>query len=174
MGTDDGFGRQCPVLILSHKNSEKWFPLFKQWLISEDIHIAIVAPQTTLLAISTPATTGTNTPASKTSTTQAVVLAQDPIFKKADAKVQYWLSISINEDDQEWITDQPTAKAKWDALKSKYKEKLQITGRQYLQDIVSYKMEAGVTIDEAWTYLSKLSRKVAAIQKDMAGLAKPE
>ena len=174
MSTDDGFGRRRPVPMLSRENSEKWFPLFEQWLIGEDIHIAIIGPQIALPAASTPATTGTNTPASETSTTQAATSSQDLTFKKADAKVQYWLSICISEDDQEWVTDQPTAKAKWDTLKSKYEEKLQTTGRQYLQDFISYKMEVGVTIDEAWTHLSKLGRKVAATQKDMAGLAKPE
>ncbi len=35
-------------------------------------------------------------------------------------------------------------------------------------------MPAGVSIDEVWTHLSKLGRKIASTQPDMAGLSKPE
>jgi len=70
--------------------------------------------------------------------------------------------------------DKNSAKNVWDALKSKYKKKLQMMGRQYLTEFVGYKMPVDVSIEEAWTHLSKLGRKIAATQPDMTGLSKPE
>jgi len=37
----------------------------------------------------------------------------------------------------------------WDVLKSKYKEKLQMTERQYLTEFVRYKMSENMFIEEA-------------------------
>ena len=94
--------------------------------------------------------------------------------QKTDIKILYWLTICINTDDQEYLMNKISTKNVWDVLKFKYKEKLQTTERQYLMKFVKYRMSKNMFIKEAWTYLSKLSRKIAATQSDMIRLFKSE
>ncbi len=47
-----------------------------------------------------------------------------------------------------------------------------MTERQYLMKFVEYKMLKNIFIKEAWIYLSKLSRKIAATQFDITELFK--
>jgi len=49
-----------------------------------------------------------------------------------------------------------------------------MTERQYLTEFVEYRMLKNVFIKEAWTYLSKFSKKIAATQSDMTELFKSE
>ncbi len=67
-----------------------------------------------------------------------------------------------------------SAKEVWDALSSKYKEKLQITERQYLINFINYKMLTNIFIEKTWTHLVKLARKIVATQKDISNLFKSE
>ena len=67
-----------------------------------------------------------------------------------------------------------SAKEVWDALSSKYKEKLQITERQYLMNFIDYKMSTDTFIEKAWTHLVKLAWKIVATQKDISNLFKSE
>ena len=69
--------------------------------------------------------------------------------QRANGKAQYWLIMCIDDDDQEYLTDKITAREVWDALKSKYQEKLQTTRRQYLMKYITYKMLTNIFIDEA-------------------------
>ncbi len=161
MNFDDSFAKRRPVPILTRENCDQWFPLMKKWLIGEDLWSVIEGKA------------GSDTPSSITSITsgiQSLGLGN----QKVDAKAHYWLTICITIDDQEHIADKTSAKEVWDALSSKHKEKLQTTGRQYLADFIGYKMPADISIEKAWTHLAKLARKIAATQKDMSGLSKPE
>ncbi len=133
----------------------------KKWLIGEDLWSVIEGKL------------GSNTLSSIISITseiQSLGLGN----QKIDAKAHYWLTICIIIDDQEYIADKMSAKEVWDALSSKYKEKLQTTERQYLADFIGYKMSADTSIEKAWTHLAKLARKIVATQKDISGLFKPE
>ena len=67
-----------------------------------------------------------------------------------------------------------SAKKIWDALSYKYKEKLQITERQYLMNFINYRMLMNISIKKTWTYLVKLTWKIVAIQNDMSDLFKSE
>ncbi len=67
-----------------------------------------------------------------------------------------------------------SAKNVWNALKFKYKKKLQMTEKQYLMKFVEYRMSKNVFIKEAWIYLSKFDKKIVATQSDMTELFKSE
>ncbi len=54
----------------------------------------------------------------------------------------------------------------------KYKEKLQITERQYLMNFINYRMSTNIFIKKTWTHLVKLTWKIITIQKDMSNLFK--
>ncbi len=62
----------------------------------------------------------------------------------------------------------------WDTLNYKYKEKLQITERQYLMNFIDYKMSMNISIEKTWTHLVKLTWKIVATQNDMSNLFKSE
>ncbi len=94
--------------------------------------------------------------------------------QKIDVKAHYWLIICIIIDDQEHIADKTSAKEIWDALSYKYKEKLQITERQYLMNFINYRMSMNIFIEKTWTHLVKLTWKIVATQNDMSNLFKSE
>lgn len=158
MNFDDSFAKRRPVPVLTRENCDQWFTLMKRWLIGEDLWLVIEI-------------SAVNTPAS-----DSFFSLSNLGFKsqKTNAKALYWLTICISADDQEYLTDKVNTKNAWDVLKSKYKKKLQTTGRQYLAEFIGYKMPVGVFIDETWTHLSRLGRKIAATKSDMAGLSKLE
>jgi len=55
----------------------------------------------------------------------------------------------MNADDQEYLMNKISTKNVCDALKFKYKEKLQMIRRQYLTEFVEYRMSENVFIKEA-------------------------
>ena len=158
MNFDDSFAKRRPVPLLTRENCDQWFTLMKRWLIGKDLWFVIGSTNAS----------SANTPNSASSFSAGFG------NQKADSKALYWLTICTSADDQEHTADHSSAKEVWDALQSKYKEKLQTTGRQYLAEFIGYKMPVNTSIDEAWTHLSKLGRKIAATQPDMNGLSKPE
>ncbi len=92
--------------------------------------------------------------------------------QKIDMKAHYWLIIYIIIDDQEHTADKMSAKEVWNALSYKYKEKLQITERQYLMNFIDYRMLTNIFIEKTWTHLVKLTWKIVTTQKDMSNLFK--
>ncbi len=94
--------------------------------------------------------------------------------QKIDVKAHYWLIICIIIDDQEHTADKTSAKEIWDALSYKYKEKLQITEKQYLMNFIDYRISTNIFIEKTWTHLVKLTWKIVATQKDISNLFKSE
>lgn len=160
----DTISKRRPVFVLSRENYEKWFSLMSEWLIGEDLFDVV---QYGL------GNTTAGTPESDNSQTRTFGgLGSATTSPKANAKAKYWIQICINEDDQGLIHNK-TAKEMWDTLKSKYAVILQTAGRHHLQDYVNYKMGPGARIDEAWTYLTVMGRKLAAARPDLSGLCTP-
>ena len=60
--------------------------------------------------------------------------------QRKNIKILYWLTICISADNQEYISDKIDVKSAWDALKFKYKKKLQTINKQYLQKFIDYKI----------------------------------
>ncbi len=54
----------------------------------------------------------------------------------------------MNADDQEYLMNKISVKNVWNALKFKYKKKLQTIERQYLTEFVRYKMSENMFIKE--------------------------
>ena len=158
--------RACDTL--TRQNSEKWFKLMKQWLIGEGVW-AVVDPEF-IPKITTGITTGS------LDSTWGIGLGfgEKDTGPKLDARAQYQLIACIDDDDQELVAELETSREIWKALVNKYKEKLQTTGRQYLQELMNYKKSPDMTIEATYTDITKKSRKVASLQPDMAGLANPK
>ena len=68
--------------------------------------------------------------------------------QRENIKTLYWLMICISADNQEYISDKTDAKSAWDALKFKYKKKLQTMSRQYLQKFIGYKMISDMLVNK--------------------------
>ncbi len=161
MNFDDFFVKRRPVLILTRENCDQWFSLMKRWLIEKDLWFVIEDK-------------------SDSDTLDSVISIISEIqsldfeSQKIDVKAHYWLIICIIIDDQEHIADKTSAKEIWNALSYKYKEKLQITERQYLMNFIDYRMSTNIFIEKTWTHLVKLAQKIVATQKDMSDLFKSE
>ncbi len=161
MNFDDFFVKRRSVLILTCKNCDQWFSLMKRWLIEKDLWFVIEDKSDSNIFDSV---------ISIISEIQSL----DFESQKIDAKAHYWLIICIIIDDQEHTADKTSAKEIWDALSYKYKEKLQITERQYLMNFIDYRMSTNIFIEKTWTHLAKLTRKIVTTQKDMSDLFKSE
>jgi len=60
-----------------------------------------------------------------------------------------------------------TAEEKWNSLFKKYTEALPTSGRQFLQELITYKMAPDTTIQEAWGKLQSLKDKVIMTNPDL-------
>ncbi len=155
MNFDDFFVKRRSVFILTRENCDQWFPLIKRWLIEKDLWFVIE-----------------DKPDSNTFGSVIDIISEiqslDFESQKIDMKAHYWLIICIIIDDQEHTADKTSAKEVWNALSYKYKEKLQITERQYLTNFINYRMSTNISIEKAWTHLVKLTRKIVTTCWDRA------
>ena len=141
--------------MLTQENSDKWFTFMQDYLTSKDLWFVIES-------------FGPNTPDSGNSNGLGFG------SQRANGKAQYWLTMCVDDDDQEYLTDKATAREVWEALKSKYQEKLQVTRRQYLVEYVAYKMPANTSINEAWTHLGKIGKKMSTTKPKLKFLCDPK
>ena len=158
MNFDNSFAKRWSVSLLTCKNCNQWFTLMKRWLIDKDLWFVI----------------GFINVSSANTSNSASSFSAGFENQKANSKTLYWLIICTSADDQEHTADHSSVKKVWNALQFKYKKKLQTTGRQYLAEFISYKMLVNTFINEAWTHLSKLDRKIAVTQSDINSLSKSE
>ncbi|KAH0252017.1 hypothetical protein KCU91_g19053, partial [Aureobasidium melanogenum] len=138
--------RGKPVATLTRENHEKWFAYMRKWLISKDCWRPIEAPDS----------------------------KHELAFAKIDATAQYWITQCISEDDQDRFIDVPTAEALWNALQAKYNRTLPSQRRQLIHAYTNFQMTPGQTISDAWGQLQQLGKKIAASDKSMVSLTKPE
>ncbi len=161
MNFDDFFVKWWSIFILTCKNCDQWFSLMKRWLIEEDLWF-IIEDKSDLNTLD--------------SIINIISEIQSFNFEsqKINVKAHYWLIICIIIDDQEYTADKMSAKEIWDTLSYKYKEKLQITEKQYLMNFIDYRMSTNIFIEKTWTHLIKLTWKIVATQNDMNNLFKSE
>ena len=142
-----------PVDTLTRENQQQWFRIMKNWLFGEGLWDCC-DPQYDDIGFSSTATYKPDpTP------------TQDR--PKLNAKALYWLNICLGEDDQEITTDCTTARDVWKILVKKYQETLKTTGRQQEVNYINYKKPAETSIEEAWTELSKMARKITSARPDV-------
>lgn len=138
--------RKRSVLILTRENHEKWFYLIKQFLISEELwHIVDLV----------------------LSTISIIDFNEVSMTLKSNAKTQYWISISIEEDDQKHIMRLETTKKIYSFLLNKYKKKLQIIERQFMMNLINYRKSFDKIIEKIWTEIFRLARKVCATRSKL-------
>ncbi len=159
MNFNNFFVKWWSVLILTHKNCDQWFSLMKRWFIEKDLWF-IIKDKSDLNIL--------NNIISIINEIQSFNFES----QKINVKAHYWLIICIIIDDQEHTADKISAKEIWDALNYKYKEKLQITEKQYLTNFIDYRMLINIFIEKTWTHLIKLTWKIVATQKDISNLFK--
>ena len=133
------FGRRRPVPTLTRENHETWFRMMEFHLKGEGIWSVIKESDSTADS-----------------------------WERNDAKAQYAIEICIGEMDRRSTQKIDTARERWNALKKQYTENLPSQGRRYLQEYISFRMEDGQSIQDAWTILLTLSQKVASTQPTMA------
>ncbi len=80
--------------------------------------------------------------------------------EKLNFKAILQIILCLDENDEKDVTHMTTVFAVWLYLKNKYKEKLQTTEHQHLINYVTYKKPADLSIEDAFTYLKKLNRKI--------------
>ena len=127
------FGRRRPVPTLTRENHETWFRMMEFHLKGEGIWSVIKESDSTADS-----------------------------WERNDAKAQYAIEICIGEMDRRSTQKIDTARERWNALKKQYTENLPSQGRRYLQEYISFRMEDGQSIQDAWTILLTLSQKVAS------------
>jgi hypothetical protein len=69
--------------------------------------------------------------------------------------------------DKERIKECVTAKDRWNKLKKRYQGKRPALGRQYLDDLVNYRMPEDGNIQDAWVEVQRLTRHVKAANPEM-------
>lgn len=74
----------------------------------------------------------------------------------------------------EVIADTEKAQDVWSKLEKKYKKNLKVTARAYQQAYTSYQMEEDTLVEEAWTKLSKLGRRIVAIDGTLKAQYEPK
>ena len=136
---DDFLAKKRPVPVLRQDNYERWFKLLERYFKGEGLWPAIVgAPMTDVEGL-----------------------------EKADAKAQYYIDICVDDMDRERIEGCKSAKDMWNTLLKRYNEKRPSVGRQYLQELVNYRMPEDGTVQDAWTEVQRLTRHVKAINPGM-------
>lgn len=79
---------------------------------------------------------------------------------------------SLSEDDQELVEDEETAEDFWRVLTQKYQERLMSHARQYLKSYVNFEVTG--SIDNAWSQLQTIGRRISAIVPELSVLSKPQ
>jgi hypothetical protein len=168
----DTYSKRRPVDVLSRQNHEQWFRLMKSHLEGEEMAYVIEEhpPTKPINRFPTPESSTSSVIETDPSSRIAHLSITDELYakwKRHDAKVRYLIEISIGEFDRERIQGLDTAYAQWEGLEKKYQETLPSAGRQYLHEFVTYRMGKETTIQEAWTQLSRLARKVAGTRTSL-------
>ena len=71
--------------------------------------------------------------------------------------------------DRERVEACQNAKDMWNVLVKKYNDKRPSVGRQYLHELVTYRMPEDGSIQDAWTDIQRLARIVKTINPSMKG-----
>ena len=167
--------RICDTLI--RQNSEKWFKFMKQWFknktfwkivdsnfISKFIETISIIDEIFIISHNNEYIWNN----------QLNFDSHNDINFKFDARTQYQFIHCINDDDQELMTKLEIFKKIWKTLINKYKKKLQIVEKQYIQKLINYKKSSNMIIETTYIDIIKKSRKVVALQSNMTDFAKFE
>ena len=137
---DDDFGRRKSMFILTRKNQKMWFRFMKIWLIDDGFWTNV------------------------TKLTFAFMISNFDVTK--DVKAQYHFVICIDVENKKRTTNLITIKDIWTSLWKKYKNKLKIIDRQYIENWAVYKKFSEKSIEKTWIEISTLTRKIKKIHSN--------
>ena len=137
---DDGFGRRKSVLILTRKIQKVWFRFMKIWLLGDDLWTDVTKLTLTLMSAN--------------------------IDIPKNVKTQYHLVTCIDVENKKRTIDFITTKNIWVSFWKKYKNKLKIIDRQYIENWAVYKKFLKKSIEKTWTEINTLTRRIKKIQSN--------
>ena len=178
MANTDPLAKKRAAPILSHDNHEQWFHLMSLYFRSKKIYYTITTSldqyarilEATPLSSKDTSSAGTPTTDELTREAKRLVLnlEKEEKWRSDDAEAQYQIEICLGDIDQTRVRYLMSAKEKWDSLQKKYTTVLPTAGRQYLDNLVTYKKPTDIPILQAWQELHELKRKVAQTQPVVA------
>ena len=158
------FTKWHSISVLTWENCEKWFVCIKRWLTDKNLWHVIEA----LIQAFTDNTLISNA--------FFFFSLSSLSFKnqQTNSRTLFWITVCISADNENYLMNKITVRKAWNALSSKYKKKLQTTERQYLTEFIEYKMSLNMTVDETWTQLDNLDRKITATQSRLKNFVTSE
>ena len=156
MNLRNTFMKGWSVEILIQVNSSLWFSQMKQWLTSKELWYAV---KNWLFVSSTP-------------NSSISFSLHNLSFRnqKINVKVLYWINTCISVNDQKLMVNKVITRKIWHLFKIKYEQRLSSVDRQYLADFTAYRMSSNKLINEIWSHLIKLDRKIITIWLNLSSL----
>ncbi|SLM41026.1 Reverse transcriptase, RNA-dependent DNA polymerase [Lasallia pustulata] len=90
-----------------------------------------------------------------------------PQYDQDEAKAWYELVICLDDFDQEFAAEFSSTKEKFDNLRLKYNKTCPIDNRENLAKLTAFKLEEGVSLEEAWVQIKSLRTKVVNAQPSL-------
>ncbi|KAA6406492.1 MAG: hypothetical protein FRX48_09763 [Lasallia pustulata] len=164
----DALAKRCTLPVLDRKNQKQWFELAITLLKSKGLYYVIEqdkikytwisgskrTAQAKALEDSSKDSSTTNTPRSENN--------------------GYELVIRLNDFDQEFAAKFSSTKEKFDNLRLKYNKTCPINNRENLAKLTAFKLEEGVSLEEAWVQIKSLRTKVVNAQPSLKSTFKEE
>jgi hypothetical protein len=155
-----------PVFDLKRSNYERWFRHMKLYLMSKSVWWTIETK------LSTTATLDSESSRGLSASRHATPVPPGRSFEEDNSKAMLAIVRSLSEDDQELVEEEDTASSFWRVLSQKYQERLMSHARQYLKSYVNFEVTG--PIDDAWSQLQTIGRRITAIVPELATLNKPQ
>ncbi|SLM33437.1 hypothetical protein LPUS_01927 [Lasallia pustulata] len=171
----DALAKRCTLPVLDRKNQKQWFELAITLLKSKGLYYVIEqdkikypwisgserTAQAKALEDSSKDSSTTNTPRSENN-------GVDNITKG------YELVICLDNFDQEFAAKFSSTKEKFDNLRLKYNKTCPINNRENLAKLTAFKLEEGVSLEEAWVQIKSLRTKFVNAQPSLKSTFKEE
>lgn len=168
--------RKRPAAVLTKSNWETWFILVETHLRSKNVFYTIEKTKKEYAWVQryTPTTTTSTQSGSSSSQDKPLeelvssferlggVMNQEKADKydTDKAMAMYNIVICLSQLDIEMIEGKDEMKDKWAVLKTKYSRVLPAEHRQNVKALNDFKMDQDMTINDTWTTINELRRKI--------------
>lgn len=164
----DQLARKRPLPVLEKANHVQWFKLALLHFQAEGIEHVLNQKMEDFVLVVEYTDADPSDPTKGKYPRVVNVDEKKKQWNRDDAKVRYILTICLNDYDQEDCAEHTTAKESWAYLEKKYLDKRPSVGDHYLVQLMTYKMKAGDSIEDAWAELSRIRRHIRETKPDMA------
>ena len=190
----DALAKRRALPVLDRKNQKQWFELAITLLKSKGLYYVIEqdkikyawilgserAAQAKASEDSSKDSSTTNTPRSENDGVDNITkgvkgmsfngtwhVEKGPQYDQDEAKAWYELVICLDDFDQEFAAEFSSTKEKFDNLRLKYNKTRPIDNRENLAKLTAFKLEEGVSLEEAWVQIKSLRTKVVNAQPSL-------